>query len=274
MAGAGAADLFELPLSLIDRDPSQPRKRFDATVLELLAESLRTAGVLVQPIRVRPRGPRFEIVAGERRWRAAHLAGWDTIPAIVEELDDATARRLALIENVTRENLSPIEEARAAARLCDVDGLTKAAVGRLTGVSREAISNLIRLLALPDDVLELIDTRKLSEGHGRALLLCDDHDRRSRLARQAAAGDWSVRRLESAARAKAGPPIGSGSGQVGESVGFHPDQIAAMHEIGELLGGPLGREPVIEPDPHGYRVSVYVSGPDDAAEMLRRARES
>ena len=139
---------------------------------------------MLQPVLVRPKpGGTYELVAGERRWRAAQIAGLETIPALVRERDDAEALELALIENMAREDLSPIEEARACAALVEELGLTREEVGRRVGRSRVAVSNLMRLLDLPDEVIELLQQGALSEGHGRALLLAEDHGARARASR-------------------------------------------------------------------------------------------
>src|SRR5690242_4870451 len=194
-------DLRELPVELVAPNPHQPRQRFDEDSMVALADSLRERGVL-QPILVRPvPGGTYELIAGERRWRAASLAGFDTVPALVRDHDDAASLELALIENMAREDLNPVEEARACALLVDELGLTREDVGRRVGRSRVAVSNLLRLLELPDEVLALLEEGDLTEGHGRALLLAPDHGDRRRLARTAASEGWTVRETESRARA-------------------------------------------------------------------------
>ena len=189
-----------IPVELIAPNPKQPRRVFDDGALQALAGSLRERGVL-QPVLVRPvAGGTYELVAGERRWRAAQLAGLETIPALVRARDDAEALEAALIENMAREDLNPVEEARACAALVEELGLTRETVGLRVGRSRVAVSNLLRLLDLPDEALELLERGDLSEGHGRALLLATDHADRRRLARSAVADGWSVRVLEAKAR--------------------------------------------------------------------------
>src|SRR6187200_1063660 len=184
-------ELREIPLELIAPNPRQPRQEFDEPSLLALAGSLRERGIL-QPVLVRPvAGGTYELIAGERRWRAAQLAGFDTVPAIVRPDDDAASLELALIENMAREDLNPLEEARACAALIEDLGFTREEVGRRIGRSRVAVSNLLRLLDLPDLALMLIDDGSLSEGHGRALLMAPDHDARRRLAREAATKGWS-----------------------------------------------------------------------------------
>src|SRR5277367_747179 len=193
-------ELRELPVDMISPNPNQPRRRFDQEALTTLAESLGERGVL-QPVLVRPKpGGTYELIAGERRWRAARIAGLQVIPALVRAREDAEALEIALIENMAREDLNPIEEARACAALVEELGLTRKEIGRRVGRSRVAVSNLVRLLDLPDEVIELLQQGQLSEGHGRALLLANDHAARRRMARNAADEGWSVRTLEQRAR--------------------------------------------------------------------------
>ncbi len=171
-------ELRRLPLDMIVANPRQPRRHFDAEALQGLAESLQERGV-IQPVLVRPRADgTHELIAGERRWRAAQLAGLETIPALVRMHGDAESLELALIENMAREDLNPVEEARACAALVEELGLTREEVGRRVGRSRVAVSNLLRLLDLPDEALVQLEQGELTEGHGRALLLADDHGER------------------------------------------------------------------------------------------------
>ncbi len=224
-------ELRHVPLELIDPSPHQPRRSFDEEQLLGLAESIKARGVL-QPVLVRPLpGGRYELIAGERRWRAARTAELETIPAIVRHHDDSASLEMALIENMAREDLNPIEEARACAALVEELGLTREDVGLRVGRSRVAVSNLIRLLDLPDEAQHLIERGDLSEGHGRALLLADDHGDRRSLARAAASAGWSVRELESRAR-----NAGSAAPRPKRARprrALHPDQQAAMEQIGD-----------------------------------------
>src|SRR3954465_13084719 len=198
--GSGDRDLRQLPVDLIAPNPRQPRREFDEAALLALAGSLGERGLL-QPVLVRPStGGTYELIAGERRWRAAQLAGLETIPALVRVHDDAESLELALIENMAREDLNPIEEARACALLVEELGLTREDVGRRVGRSRVAVSTPLRLLDLPDEVLDLLAAGHLSEGHGRALLTAPDHDERRRIARSAVQDGWSVRQTEARAR--------------------------------------------------------------------------
>jgi ParB family chromosome partitioning protein len=277
--GAKARDdeLRELPVELIAPSPKQPRRRFDEEALQALAGSLGERGVL-QPVLVRPRaGGTYELVAGERRWRAAQIAGLKTVPALVRAREDAEALELALIENMAREDLSPIEEARACAALVEELGLTREEVGRRVGRGRVAVSNLIRLLDLPDDVVELLQDGSLSEGHGRALLLAEDHGARRSLARSAVQEGWSVRIVEARAResnVQASAVHERGREQGESSSGQpHPDQEAAAAEIAEALGGVLGAEVRVKAlRGGGYRAELSFATPDEAIELARRLR--
>src|SRR3954452_3179403 len=229
--GEDDVHLRDVPVELVVPNPRQPRRRFDEATLATLAESLRERGVL-QPVLVRPvAGGTYELVAGERRWRAAKLADLETIPALVRERDDAQALEVALIENMAREDLNPVDEARACAALVEELGLTREEVGRRVGRSRVAVSNLLRLLDLPDEALALLEDGTLSEGHGRALLLTTDHAARRRLARDAAANGWSLRLLEDRARSAADEPRVTRRRRAGRRRGMHPDQAEAVGRI-------------------------------------------
>jgi ParB family chromosome partitioning protein len=269
-APAREEELRQLPLELISPNPAQPRKHFDEDALERLAASLGNRGVL-QPVLVRPRsGGRFEIVAGERRWRAAQIAGLTEIPALVRQREDAEALELALIENMAREDLSPIEEARACAALVEELDLTREEVGVRVGRGRVAVSNLMRLLDLPDEVIEMLDSGALTEGHGRALLLSEDHGARSSLARRAAEEGWSVRVTEAEAR----ETNGTGARLTGPSRRtVHPDAVQAAREIAEALGGALGAEVKVSPARDGgYRAELSFASPEEAIELAQRLR--
>ncbi|HZQ83046.1 MAG TPA: ParB/RepB/Spo0J family partition protein [Gaiellaceae bacterium] len=200
LIGAAEPSLAQLPLEEIHANERQPRKRFDEEAVSGLAESLRTQG-LIQPVVVRPRTQGgYELIAGERRWRAAREAGLHTVPAVVREADDRDSLLLGLVENVAREDLSPIEEGRAYAVLIDEFGLGLGEVAERVGKSKPTVSNRIRLLELPDDVLELLADGRLSEGHARAILSIPDHGERRRLARRIVRDGMSVRSAERAAK--------------------------------------------------------------------------
>jgi ParB family chromosome partitioning protein len=269
VSGLPSDDLRRIPVELVDPNPRQPRTSFDDASIQALAESVRERGVL-QPILVRPlAGGRYELIAGERRWRAAQLAELEEVPALVRERDDAEALEVALIENMAREDLSPVEEARACAALVEELGLTREDVGRRVGRSRVAVSNLLRLLDLPDDVLELVDRGDLTEGHGRALLLAADHADRRRLAKEAVAGEWSVRTLEAKAR-EAGKPAARGSAAGGRTTRLHPDQEEAAAVITDALGAVLGTDVRVRPAGTGYKVELSFADPEEALALARR----
>jgi len=229
----------ELPVGQIDPNPNQPRKQLEPEALAALAASLKERGVL-QPVLVRPRGSRYELIAGERRWRAAQAAGLERIPAIVREVEDGESLELALIENMAREDLNPVEAARACAFLVEEVGLTHEEVGRRVGKSRVAITNLLRLLELPDDVLDLLAEGRLTEGHGRALLAAPDHTTRRVLARAAVRERWSVRETERRARAADRPQLrkaAAAGGRYADLAGLLEEQTGAAVRIRERKGG-------------------------------------
>ena len=265
---AGGAELRELHVDLVAPNPGQPRKRFDDEALQALADSVKERGVL-QPVLVRPRpGGSYELVAGERRWRAARLAGLETLPALVQQRDDAQSLEDALIENMAREDLNPIEAARAVAGLVEELGLTREEVGRRVGRSRVAVSNLLRLLDLPDEALALVEDGSLTEGHGRALLLADDHADRRSIARAAVQGGWSVRVVEQRAREANAPARTAKRGRAA----VHPDQEAAAARISEALGAALGTEVRVRPRGTGYKVELAFEDVDEALALARRLR--
>jgi ParB family transcriptional regulator, chromosome partitioning protein len=272
-------ELRDLPVDLIAPNPRQPRKHFDEDSLRALAGSLSERGVL-QPVLVRPKpGGSYELVAGERRWRAARIAGLSEIPALVRARDDAVTLELALIENMSREDLNPIEEARACAALVEELGLTREEVGRRVGRSRVAVSNLLRLLDLPDETIELLEQERLSEGHGRALLLAEDHATRRRLARDASREGWSVRTVEARARAEndAGDAGREKSAADTKKLGLHPDQHEAASTIAATLEEALGAEVKVRPQRGGYLAELSFRDPEEAqalVEGLRWARAS
>lgn len=262
-------EFHELPPETISPNPRQPRHHFDEVQLMALADSIRARGV-IQPVLVRPDGlGRYQLIAGERRWRAAQLAELERIPAIVRYHDDAASLELALIENMAREDLNPVEQARACAALVEELGLTREEVGLRVGRSRVAVSNLLRLLELPDEALQLLEERRLTEGHGRALLLAADHADRRTLARRAAAEEWSVRELERRARHR---PHGARLPDRRSPAEEHPDRQAAIEQIADALGEALGSDVKVRPSGQGYTVQLSFGSLDDALDMARRLR--
>jgi ParB family transcriptional regulator, chromosome partitioning protein len=200
LIGATQPTLAELALSEIHANRRQPRKDFERDAVSGLAESIKAQG-LIQPVVVRPRlEGGYELIAGERRWRAAREAGLASLPAVIREADDRDTLLLGLVENVAREDLSPIEEGRAYAVLIDEFGLSLGELAERVGKSKPTVSNRIRLLELPEDVLGMIARGELSEGHARAVLSVPDHDARRRLAKRIVREGLSVRAAERAAR--------------------------------------------------------------------------
>lgn len=201
--------LRELPMANIRPNPYQPRTHIDEAALAELAASIEASGLL-QPVVVRPRAGHFELIAGERRWRAVEQLGWPRIPAVVKEVDDQTLLTLALIENLQRHDLSPIDEAAGYRRLSEEFRLPQAEIARLVGRNRSTVANLLRLLQLPEEIQAMVHRRELSEGHARALLAVGDGERMLQLARDAVTHGWSVREVEALAGDAARRPDGTG----------------------------------------------------------------
>ena len=259
--GIGAPAYREIPVGIIQANAAQPRKRFDPDSIEALARSLADAGV-VQPLIVRPLADgRYELIAGERRWRAAQQAGIETVPALIRDDDETQRLQTALIENVAREDLNPVEEARACAALVEELGLTKEELGRRLARSRVAISNLIRLLDLPDEALALLETGELSQGHGRAILQARSQAARKRLAQAAAADGWSVRETER--RAKQGAPPAPRAVP-------HPDEAEALREAEEQLESALGTGVRVKASGRGIRAELHFDDLDELREFAHR----
>jgi len=255
----GATSMVELEIGQVRPNPRQPRRVLDDEAIQRLSESVKADGV-VQPIVVRDVGDGYEIVAGERRWRAARMAGLRTIPAIVRTADDRELLILALAENVAREDLNPIDQARAYAVLADELDLTQTEIARRVGKSRPAVANTMRLLELPDDVLDLVAAGDLSEGHGRALLLASGQDERSSLARTAVSRGWSVRECEAAAKRAAKPARRQGK----RAEDVMDDELA--HLAVDAAWQSLGLRASVRRGPRGGRVELHFSS---AAELGR-----
>lgn len=262
---ATGPDMRELPVKSIDRNPEQPRTNFSQEALEALSESIKASGV-VQPLIVRPAGRgKYEIIAGERRWRAAQMAGVEKVPVVIRDSDEADRLEVALIENMVRENLNPVEEAKACAALVEDLGLSKEELGKRVGRSRPQISNLIRLLDLPDDVLDMLEQGELSEGHGRAILQVPDHGDRRKLARQARKEGWSVRQTEAGARALAEAPKRSRGKQ-----GLSAEESEAIAAATEKLETGLDHPVRIKPKGKGLVVEIELQDLDQAIDLARR----
>jgi ParB family transcriptional regulator, chromosome partitioning protein len=264
-ASEDAGDLRELPVGLIKPNPNQPRTRFDPEALSGLAASIESSGV-VQPLLVRPlHDGSYELIAGERRWRAAQKAGLEKVPAIVRDSEQAERLQVALIENMVREDLNPVEEARACAALVEDLGLSKEELARRVGRSRPAVSNLIRLLDLPDEAIELLESGELSEGHGRALLGVSGNDVRRRLARDAAKGGWSVRETENRVKLASQPKPGKQSrGRLGA------EEAAAMRDAADKLETALGHEVKVRPRGGEVAVEIRLADLDEALALARK----
>ena len=204
-----AEETNEIAIELIDPSTLQPRSVFDDGKLDELAKSIRVNGV-VQPVLLRRKGNRFELIAGERRWRAAAIAGLIKIPAVVRNVSDDKVLEIALIENIQREDLNPIEEAKAYRKLIETLGLTQETVGERVGRDRSYVTNYLRLLKLPEDLQELLQVGRISTGHARALLGVDQPDTQRRIARRIIEQGLSVRAAEQLVRlaaVKTGQPI-------------------------------------------------------------------
>ena len=225
--------LASLAISAIEPSPGQPRKRFDEAALEELAQSIAQRGV-IQPVIVRPLGGgRYQLVAGERRWRAAQKARLHEIPALVRELDEREVMALALIENLQREDLNPVEEARAYHRLAEDESMTQAEIARLVDKSRSHVANLQRLLQLPAAVLDMVEDGALSMGHARALI---GHAEAAGLARRAAAEGLSVREVERLVRRGGDAEPARRQARVPRDPAKDADIAAVQRHLEEFLG--------------------------------------
>ncbi len=261
---SAAGELRELPVALVKPNPNQPRTQFDQEALDALAASIESSGV-IQPLLVRPlHDGSYELVAGERRWRAARQAGLDKVPAVVRDSEQAERLQVALIENMVREDLNPVEEARACAALIEELDVSKEDLARRVGRSRPAVSNLIRLLDLPDELLELLESGELSEGHGKALLAARGNDVRRRLGREAARHGWSVRETENRAKLASQPKERVSAKRL------DPEEQAALRDAADRLESALGHEVRVRPR-KGEEVAVEIRF-EDLDEALALAR--
>jgi ParB family chromosome partitioning protein len=263
-------ELRELPVELIKPNPSQPRRRFDPDSMDVLVASIKASG-MVQPLLVRPLADgSYELIAGERRWRAAQEVGLERVPAVVRESAETERLQTALVENMVREDLNPVEEARACAALVEDLSLSKEEVGQRVGRSRSAISNLIRLLDLPDEALELLQNGELSEGHGRAILQVRGNDVRRQLARDAAAGGWSVRETENRTKLASQPGRGTPTRR-GRSI-LDPELKEALEDAEDQLQSALGHEVKLGVRGGQIRAELRFDDLDDLLSMTRRLK--
>jgi len=264
-AGHESGDgLRQLPLEQLKRGKYQPRRDFDPSALEELASSIRHEGVM-QPIVVRPvSGDQFEIIAGERRWRAAQLAGLDRIPAIVRDVSDDSAIAMALIENIQRENLNPIEEAQALRRLQVEFELSQQQVAERVGKSRSAIANLLRLLSLEQSVRELVETNQLDMGHAKVLLALEG-PLQLKAAKQVLSGALSVRQTERLVKQL----LGAGSSSSKSDTTLDPNIAALQRSLSERLGAAVA----INHDPKGRgKLVISYTNLDELDGILGRIR--
>ena len=260
VSGSGSkGDIRQIPVASIEPHPDQPRRTFDEASLSELAESIRARGV-IQPIVVRPHGHRFQIVAGERRWRAAQKARLHEVPAIVREFSDAETLEVALLENIQRQDLNAIEEAQGYKRLIDEYGHTQEVLGRLVHKSRSHVANLLRLLDLPASVQDLVAQGELSMGHARALVTADDPEA---LAREVVSRGLSVREAERLAQA--GRTKKRGRAPV-EYKGAHADIAALERQLGDMLGLKVA----IRHSPKGGEVRLVYSSLDQLDMICQR----
>ena len=255
VGGRGEApELTQLPVDAIHPNVRQPRRRFDRDAGSGLADSIRAQGVL-QPVVVRSRAAGgYELIAGERRWRAAREAGVATVPALVREAGDRDSLVISLVENVAREQLSPVEEARAYAVLLDEFALSLGDVAERVGRSKPAVSNRVRLLELPEDVLELVERGALSEGHARAVLAVPVHEERRRLAQRIVREGLSVRAAERAAR-------GAGARTRPRAQPVHPELAERARAAARRLTG-------LEARVAGRRLEIAFGDEHELAELV------
>jgi ParB family transcriptional regulator, chromosome partitioning protein len=267
-AAVGGPELREVPVGSIEPNPDQPRTVFEPDALAALSDSISSAGLL-QPLIVRPLDDgRFQLVAGERRWRASQKAGLDLVPVVVRSSPEDERLQSALIENVVREDLNPVDEARACAALVDDLGISKEDLAKRLGRSRAGISNLVRLLDLPDGVLELLADGSLSEGHGRALLMAPDQTVRLRLGRKAAKEGWSVRETERQAK-----PSSAKNGKKASTGRISAEERVALTEAGEGLEEAIGHEVKVRRSGSGFAAELRFDDLSEVAKLAKRLRK-
>ncbi len=244
------SDVTNIPVDRVVPSRFQPRRVIDESGIAGLAESIKHSGMM-QPVIVRAHGGEYELVAGERRWRAAKLAGLTTIPALVRELSDENAAEWALVENIQREDLNPMDRAFALRALCDRFSLTQEELARRVGLERPSVANLLRLTELEPAIADLIATGKLSQGHGKALLAIPAGEKRERMAKLAAMMQWSVRRLEQEAAQASQKPAKAAA----------PDaspRAAVLRDLERQIGQHLGTKVAILADKQGKRGRMII----------------
>jgi len=270
--GVGAAGYRELPLDSITPNALQPREKFDEEALESLTASVRELGVL-QPVLVRQVDiENYQLIAGERRWRAARRAGLETIPALVREVEDQRSLEQALVENLHREDLNPLEEAAAYQQLIEDFGLTQEQVATQVGKSRSAVTNTLRLFQLPAAIQGMIAEGELSAGHGRALLTIEEPETALQLAKRAVAESWTVRQLETEVKPE-GAPRGSKGPATKKSPGPRPSTApapAALLELESLLADRLDTTVSVSMGASRGRIQVDFADIADLERIYRR----
>ena len=262
------AEMVEIALSDIIPNPTQPRTEFDEEALEELADSIRQLG-LIQPITVKREGEKYIIISGERRWRASEKAGLKRIPAYIREVDDTTLHAMALVENIQREDLNPIEEAMAYRALADEYGMTQEEISQKIGKSRSAIANFERLLDLPDEILALVAAKELSAGHARTLLSLRDGDDMIAAAHKTIAEGWSVRTLEEECkriirRKKAAEK------QVNDDMAEKPFEVDHAEVLTTRLMRELGRRVLLQDGKRKKTITFFYEDNEDLDRFLRR----
>jgi ParB family chromosome partitioning protein len=257
--------LRELAIAQVRPTPYQPRTHADEAALAELADSMEASGLL-QPVVVRAHGGGYELIAGERRWRAAQRLGWSKIPAVVKDVDDRTLLTLALVENLQRNDLSPIDEAAGYHRLGEEFQLGQAEIARVVGRNRSTVANLLRLLQLPDEVQAMLHDGRLSEGHARALLGVSDPARQAALAREAVEHGWSVREVEAIV---AGQRPRSGAKADRRSTGAVKGAAADVKRVEDALRKRLGTDVRVTARRRGRGlVTISYYSNDDLARLL------
>ena len=247
--------VYKIAIELIDPNPYQPRRGFQAERLEELAQSIRSDG-MIQPILVRQNGSRYTLIVGERRWRAAKLAGWGEVPAIIQEIPADRLLEVTLIENIQREDLNPIEAAQAFERMARELHLSHEEIAERTGKDRTTITNLLRLLKLPVDIQQLVAERRISMGHARAILGLPDEEQQRTVAERSAAQGLSVRQVERLVQRM----TEKREGRATEDEHIDPNVAAAIREMEQALGT---RVRVVEKSANKGRIEIdYYSAED------------
>ncbi len=250
-----------LRISEIEPNREQPRKSFNDESIATMADSIKQYGIL-QPLLVRPYGNGYQIVAGERRWRAARMLGLSEVPVQIRELSDIETMQIALIENLQRENLNPIEEAKGYTELVEKYNMTQEAVAKTVGRSRSTVSNAMRLLTLPDEIIDMLESGDISVGHGKALLSFDDEERMLDAARKAADGKLNVRTLEKMATENSEEKIVSDK----QIDNYFKEMEISLHEI-------LGRKVKVEYGKKKGALILEFYDKDDLSELAKKLSE-